>query len=1116
MKKLWITTTILIIALALCFGLTACAEKNSTSHEHEFSTDWSTDDTNHWHSAICEHEEEKSDVEAHSYDNACDPSCDVCGYTRTVGDHVYDNACDTSCNACGATRTTTHDHADTLTAGETTHWYACSVCGDKKDETAHVFDKAVATDEYLKAEATATTKAQYYKSCVCGAKSATEYFETDKAPANLQVSDISKTYDGTSVAEPTVTFDGVGGENFAYYKGDEKLNERPTDAGTYKVVVTVGETDTHAGDRVEREFTIAKKTLNYLEVTKVYNGKRGFGKNAGIYCQLGVEHGVIAGDTVFLETSDDFEYNVGKYYFVRMNSTDDRDTVWLLGDDADNYDFYGDDVVGEVTVTKRPVWAENVKFTYDGYTKWTGEESPNQIVFQNMANGESMDSSFVKWTFDSKDVGATLASVAFVDEDDGRSNYEIDFSKCTASIEKRVIGNLDLSFEYNGESYFEITYTRANLSEIATGDTVRFEVGTTEADAGVYTIANGKLEEIVVGGDGRVGFNYEVDVETCKVTVTPIEMSFNLSNVSYNGTDEFKRGYTRMGGDLEYKILFLYTLHANGGDGTLLKNAGDYTDVMIESYQVYDVDEDNNIIRVTPNFELSKETLQQVVPNFSIYRIELFEGISLTTVYNGEKGRTGLTNATIENGTWGEDELTLSISGNTAWNVGTINLYSQEQLDQTGFVPVAPYEIVTIVGEAAENYFMLDEDTTLDGPVGTIEVTPYILECPTDFTKTYDGTPYATATLTGLKGESVTVKIIAIDTDYTYIYDAGTYTGVDCGLEGFFIDGVETENYDFSLEWYGTSNNINATIEAKEIDFSKLWFNTNGYVYDPTSISIKLGNAVGIYERDMESEVYISISFANGTWSSYDRNDAEIVLDSEYITAISLNNGAHSVITNYKVPSSLAGKTIHLKNFSTVSFSTEAVGASTTSIACNSTYDGDIYAITVKGGTYSIIGSNNFFGVGGVYDNNGNKISSSSTFIAPAGTYYFTTYVSTDPTGESIWVKKTGEYESFETARVFECQTDEIDSFTLSAGDEIYLKIMGGENSQLNDFVISVPTGSAATFTLAVYGLDDTTEPSYVEETALNSYYWDVCNNEDFYVILTCVTAGDINISAER
>ncbi len=40
----------------------------------------------------------------HTYDNACDATCNACGETREVGDHVYDNDCDTDCNECGATR----------------------------------------------------------------------------------------------------------------------------------------------------------------------------------------------------------------------------------------------------------------------------------------------------------------------------------------------------------------------------------------------------------------------------------------------------------------------------------------------------------------------------------------------------------------------------------------------------------------------------------------------------------------------------------------------------------------------------------------------------------------------------------------------------------------------------------------------------------------------------------------------------------------------------------------------------------------------------------------------------------------------------------------------------
>ena len=40
----------------------------------------------------------------HTYDNACDTECDVCGVTRDVPDHSYDNDLDADCNECGALR----------------------------------------------------------------------------------------------------------------------------------------------------------------------------------------------------------------------------------------------------------------------------------------------------------------------------------------------------------------------------------------------------------------------------------------------------------------------------------------------------------------------------------------------------------------------------------------------------------------------------------------------------------------------------------------------------------------------------------------------------------------------------------------------------------------------------------------------------------------------------------------------------------------------------------------------------------------------------------------------------------------------------------------------------
>ena len=65
----------------------------------------------------------------HTYDNACDASCNVCGGTREVADHVYTDACDADCNECGATRTAPHSYT-----------YACdklcALCGELTNDAA--------------------------------------------------------------------------------------------------------------------------------------------------------------------------------------------------------------------------------------------------------------------------------------------------------------------------------------------------------------------------------------------------------------------------------------------------------------------------------------------------------------------------------------------------------------------------------------------------------------------------------------------------------------------------------------------------------------------------------------------------------------------------------------------------------------------------------------------------------------------------------------------------------------------------------------------------------------------------------------------------------------------
>ena len=237
---------------------------------------------------VCEAERTPA---AHVYTNACDANCDVCDAERTPAAHVYDNACDTTCNVCNETRTAEpHDFdSNTWKSDATSHWHECTVCGAKDTVVAHTYDQKLATDAYLKAEATGSSKAQYYMSCVCGAKG-NEYFETDKKSTSLTVSVSSrnKTYDGIAVE---LTYEAIGGDivsirwkrtdvtesswNYSAPDGNGKYFIT-AEAGEYTVEVTVLENDLFAGATKTVNFTIDKEITNITEIdiadTVTYTG----------------------------------------------------------------------------------------------------------------------------------------------------------------------------------------------------------------------------------------------------------------------------------------------------------------------------------------------------------------------------------------------------------------------------------------------------------------------------------------------------------------------------------------------------------------------------------------------------------------------------------------------------------------------------------------------------------------------------------------------------------------------------------------------------------------------------------------------------------------------------
>lgn len=86
-------------------------------HTHTPDTAWAQDPTGHWH------------------------ICSGCGETLSFAEHTWENACDTDCGICGYTRSTEHNFTDTWFWDEMNHWRSCSVCGENAGPEAHRWEE---------------------------------------------------------------------------------------------------------------------------------------------------------------------------------------------------------------------------------------------------------------------------------------------------------------------------------------------------------------------------------------------------------------------------------------------------------------------------------------------------------------------------------------------------------------------------------------------------------------------------------------------------------------------------------------------------------------------------------------------------------------------------------------------------------------------------------------------------------------------------------------------------------------------------------------------------------------------------------------------------------------
>lgn len=156
MNKRMLAVALLAIVAVLCMTMVAC----NTVHEHVYETNWSYNETEHWHK--CTGCDEVSDTAAHSGGKAtCTAKaiCEVCGqpYGKT-GDHEWGEWQQTKAPTCTEKGTETrvcknnpehtetrdvekasHDVGTNWLHDETNHWKECTVCHTKSDIAAHDF-----------------------------------------------------------------------------------------------------------------------------------------------------------------------------------------------------------------------------------------------------------------------------------------------------------------------------------------------------------------------------------------------------------------------------------------------------------------------------------------------------------------------------------------------------------------------------------------------------------------------------------------------------------------------------------------------------------------------------------------------------------------------------------------------------------------------------------------------------------------------------------------------------------------------------------------------------------------------------------------------------------------
>ena len=130
--KRFLSVVLSIMIVVAMLGLVACDNVPADTHTHTFATEWSKNDTEHWHAATCEHTDEVSDRAAHEFNVEVTRTATA----EQAGEAVY------TCKVCGFSKTEAlpyegHQHIIgwTATLGEHDQSYIC--CDQQMENPQH-------------------------------------------------------------------------------------------------------------------------------------------------------------------------------------------------------------------------------------------------------------------------------------------------------------------------------------------------------------------------------------------------------------------------------------------------------------------------------------------------------------------------------------------------------------------------------------------------------------------------------------------------------------------------------------------------------------------------------------------------------------------------------------------------------------------------------------------------------------------------------------------------------------------------------------------------------------------------------------------------------------------